>query len=50
MREKTKMKDKLIIKHFKIKDKKQQILFKIMLEQYIQAVNDISIAQARRAN
>ena len=44
------MKDKLIIKHFKIKDKKQQILFKIMLEQYIAKVNEYTIQQARRAN
>ena len=44
------MKDKLVIKHFKIKDKKQQILFKIMLEQYIAKVNEMSIQQARKAN
>ena len=42
--------NKLVIQHFKIKDKKQQILFKIMLEQYIKAINDMTIQQARRAN
>ena len=41
---------KLIVKHFKIKDKNQQILLKWMLENYIRKVNEATIQQARRAN
>ncbi len=44
------MKPKIVVKHFKIKDKRQQALFMLFLEQQVRKVNEICIEQARRAN